>query len=189
MSNKYTNLTYIGDVEEGVAVTFTPVYKPSDYSNPVVTMESKEGVKYDCPNTVNGDEITIIPPLSIEAVIKIEWEVADYYFGSVSGLDRVKNLLRADSKIVCKMSQIRQWLIIESYKPKVKRRGSNIMKPTEIDAALNLLPNGVDKDLQISTWNYATQVQLVNDTTKAFGDLLGMTRDQLRIAISEAALL
>ena len=92
----------------------------------------------------------------------------------------------ADAQLTCLMSQMCAWLTIESYKPKTDQRGGNILSPVKIDEMLRGLPDSVETDLMRNAWNRATYIEFTSKTTQSFAEILGMSNDQLRIAMTEA---
>lgn len=92
----------------------------------------------------------------------------------------------ADAQLTCLMSQMCAWLTIESYKPKTDQRGGNILSPVKIDEMLKGLPDSVETDLMRNTWSRATRIEFANATTQSFAQILGMSKDQLRVAMTEA---
>lgn len=131
----------------------------------------------------------LVPP---GALIATDEQLADWQWVKPDGtIDKKAKAqaekLQDDLSTTCKMSQIRVWLIKESYKD--ERRGANIMHPDDIDALLKTLEPSIATDLLCNSWNYATIVEFANSTTKAFGQMLGMTDEQLKTAIKEASLL
>ena len=92
----------------------------------------------------------------------------------------------ADAQLTCLMSQMCAWLTIESYKPKTDQRGGNILSPVKIDEMLQGLPSSVETDLMRNAWNRATYIEFTSKTTQSFAQILGMSKDQLRVAMTEA---
>ena len=92
----------------------------------------------------------------------------------------------ADAQLTCLMSQMCAWLTIESYKPKTDQRGGNILSPVKIDEMLKGLPDSVENDLMRNAWSRATNVEFTSATTQSFAEILGMSKDQLRVAMNEA---
>ena len=92
----------------------------------------------------------------------------------------------ADAQLTCLMSQMCAWLTIESYKPKTDQRGGNILSPVKIDEMLQDLPSSVETDLMRNAWSRATRIEFTSATTQSFAQILGMSKDQLRIAMTEA---
>ena len=92
----------------------------------------------------------------------------------------------ADAQLTCLMSQMCAWLTIESYKPKTDQRGGNILSPVKIDEMLQGLPSSVETDLMRNAWSRATYIEFTNATTQSFAQILDMSKDQLRIAMTEA---
>ena len=92
----------------------------------------------------------------------------------------------ADAQLTCLMSQMCAWLTIESYKPKTDQRGGNILSPVKIDEMLQGLPSSVETDLMRNAWSRATNIEFTNATTQSFAQMLGMSKDQLRAAMTEA---
>ena len=92
----------------------------------------------------------------------------------------------ADAQLTCLMSQMCAWLTIESYKPKTDQRGGNILSPVKIDEMLQGLPSSVETDLMRNAWSRATNIEFTSATTQSFAQMLGMSKDQLRIAMTEA---
>ena len=92
----------------------------------------------------------------------------------------------ADAQLTCLMSQMCAWLTIESYKPKTDQRGGNILSPVKIDEMLKGLPSSVETDLMRNAWSRATNIEFTSKTTQSFAEILGMSKDQLRIAMTEA---
>lgn len=92
----------------------------------------------------------------------------------------------ADAQLTCLMSQMCAWLTIESYKPKTDQRGGNILSPVKIDEMLQGLPSSVETDLMRNAWSRATRIEFTNATTQSFAQILDMSKDQLRIAMTEA---
>ena len=92
----------------------------------------------------------------------------------------------ADAQLTCLMSQMCAWLTIESYKPKTDQRGGNILSPVKIDEMLQGLPSSVETDLMRNAWSRATYIEFTSKTTQSFAEILGMSKDQLRIAMTEA---
>ena len=92
----------------------------------------------------------------------------------------------ADAQLTCLMSQMCAWLTIESYKPKTDQRGGNILSPVKIDEMLQGLPSSVETDLMRNAWSRATRIEFTNATTQSFAQMLGMSKDQLRVAMTEA---
>ena len=92
----------------------------------------------------------------------------------------------ADAQLTCLMSQMCAWLTIESYKPKTDQRGGNILSPVKIDEMLQGLPSSVETDLMRNAWSRATRIEFTSKTTQSFAEILGMSKDQLRIAMTEA---
>ena len=92
----------------------------------------------------------------------------------------------ADAQLTCLMSQMCAWLTIESYKPKTDQRGGNILSPVKIDEMLQGLPSSVETDLMRNAWSRATYIELTSATTQSFAQMLGMSKDQLRVAMTEA---
>ena len=92
----------------------------------------------------------------------------------------------ADAQLTCLMSQMCAWLTIESYKPKTDQRGGNILSPVKIDEMLKGLPDSVETDLMRNAWSRATRIELTSATTQSFAQILDMSKDQLRIAMTEA---
>ena len=92
----------------------------------------------------------------------------------------------ADAQLTCLMSQMCAWLTIESYKPKTDQRGGNILSPVKIDEMLQGLPSSVETDLMRNAWNRATYIEFTSATTQSFAQMLGMSKDQLRVAMTEA---
>ena len=92
----------------------------------------------------------------------------------------------ADAQLTCLMSQMCAWLTIESYKPKAEQRGGNILSPVKIDEMLQGLPSSVETDLMRNAWSRATNIEFTSATTQSFAQMLGMSKDQLRVAMNEA---
>ena len=92
----------------------------------------------------------------------------------------------ADAQLTCLMSQMCAWLTIESYKPKTDQRGGNILSPVKIDEMLQGLPDSVENDLMRNAWSRATRIEFTSATTQSFAQILDMSKDQLRIAMTEA---
>lgn len=92
----------------------------------------------------------------------------------------------ADAQLTCLMSQMCAWLTIESYKPKTDQRGGNILSPVKIDEMLKGLPDSVETDLMRNAWSRATNIEFTSATTQSFAQMLGMSKDQLRAAMTEA---
>ena len=92
----------------------------------------------------------------------------------------------ADAQLTCLMSQMCAWLTIESYKPKTDQRGGNILSPVKIDEMLQDLPSSVETDLMRNAWSRATRIEFTSATTQSFAQMLGMSKDQLRTAMTEA---
>ena len=92
----------------------------------------------------------------------------------------------ADAQLTCLMSQMCAWLTIESYKPKTDQRGGNILSPVKIDEMLKGLPDSVETDLMRNAWSRATYIEFTSATTQSFAQMLGMSKDQLRVAMTEA---
>ena len=92
----------------------------------------------------------------------------------------------ADAQLTCLMSQMCAWLTIESYKPKTDQRGGNILSPVKIDEMLQGLPSSVETDLMRNAWSRATNIEFTSATTQSFAQMLGMSKDQLRAAMTEA---
>ena len=92
----------------------------------------------------------------------------------------------SDTQLKCLMSQMCAWLTIESYKPKTEQRGGNILSPAKIDEMLKGLPDSVETDLMRNAWSRATNIEFTNATTQSFAQMLGMSKDQLRVAMTEA---
>lgn len=92
----------------------------------------------------------------------------------------------ADAQLTCLMSQMCAWLTIESYKPKTDQRGGNILSPVKIDEMLKGLPDSVETDLMRNAWSRATYIEFTSKTTQSFAEILGMSKDQLRVAMTEA---
>ena len=92
----------------------------------------------------------------------------------------------ADAQLTCLMSQMCAWLTIESYKPKTDQRGGNILSPVKIDEMLQGLPSSVETDLMRNAWSRATRIEFTSATTQSFAQMLGMSKDQLRAAMTEA---
>ena len=92
----------------------------------------------------------------------------------------------ADAQLTCLMSQMCAWLTIESYKPKTDQRGGNILSPVKIDEMLQGLPSSVETDLMRNAWSRATRIEFTSKTTQSFAQILGMSKEQLRIAMTEA---
>ena len=92
----------------------------------------------------------------------------------------------ADAQLTCLMSQMCAWLTIESYKPKTDQRGGNILSPAKIDEMLQGLPDSVETDLMRNAWSRATNIEFTSATTQSFAQMLGMSKDQLRVAMTEA---
>ena len=92
----------------------------------------------------------------------------------------------ADAQLTCLMSQMCAWLTIESYKPKTDQRGGNILSPVKIDEMLQDLPSSVETDLMRNAWSRATRIEFTSATTQSFAQIFGMSKDQLRTAITEA---
>ena len=92
----------------------------------------------------------------------------------------------ADAQLTCLMSQMCAWLTIESYKPKTDQRGGNILSPVKIDEMLQGLPSSVETDLMRNAWSRATRIEFTNATTQSFAQILDMSKDQLRVAMTEA---
>ena len=92
----------------------------------------------------------------------------------------------ADAQLTCLMSQMCAWLTIESYKPKTDQRGGNILSPVKIDEMLQDLPSSVETDLMRNAWSRATRIEFTSATTQSFAQMLGMSKDQLRVAMTEA---
>lgn len=92
----------------------------------------------------------------------------------------------ADAQLTCLMSQMCAWLTIESYKPKTDQRGGNILSPVKIDEMLQGLPSSVETDLMRTAWSRATRIEFTSATTQSFAQMLGMSKDQLRVAMTEA---
>ena len=95
----------------------------------------------------------------------------------------------ADAQLTCLMSQMCAWLTIESYKPKAEQRGANILSPVKIDEMLQGLPSSVETDLMRNAWSRATYIEFTSATTQSFAQMLGMSKEQLRIAMTEAKVL
>ena len=91
-----------------------------------------------------------------------------------------------DAQLTCLMSQMCAWLTIESYKPKAEQRGENILSPLKIDEMLQGLPPSVESDLMRNAWSRATSVEFASATTQSFAQILGVSKDQLRVAMTEA---
>ena len=92
----------------------------------------------------------------------------------------------ADAQLTCLMSQMCAWLTIESYKPKTEQRGGNILSPVKIDEMLKGLPDSVETDLMRNAWSRATRIEFTSATTQSFAQMLGVSKDQLRVAMTEA---
>lgn len=92
----------------------------------------------------------------------------------------------SDTQLKCLMSQMCAWLTIESYKPKTEQRGGNILSPAKIDEMLKGLPDSVETDLMRNAWSRATNIEFTSATTQSFAQMLGMSKDQLRVAMTEA---
>lgn len=92
----------------------------------------------------------------------------------------------ADAQLTCLMSQMCAWLTIESYKPNADQRGGNILSPAKIDEMLKGLPDSVETDLMRNAWSRATRIEFANATTQSFAQILDMSKDQLRVAMTEA---
>ena len=92
----------------------------------------------------------------------------------------------ADAQLTCLMSQMCAWLTVESYKPKTDQRGGNILSPVKIDEMLQGLPSSVETDLMRNAWSRATRIEFTSATTQSFAQILDMSKDQLRIAMTEA---
>lgn len=92
----------------------------------------------------------------------------------------------ADAQLTCLMSQMCAWLTIESYKSKAEQRGENILSPLKIDEMLQGLPPSVESDLMRNAWSRATSIEFASATTQSFAQILGMSKDQLRVAMNEA---
>ena len=92
----------------------------------------------------------------------------------------------SDAQLTCLMSQMCAWLTIESYKPKAEQRGGNILSPIKIDEMLQGLPDSVETDLMRNAWSRATNIEFTSATTQSFAQMLGMSKDQLRTAMTEA---
>ena len=92
----------------------------------------------------------------------------------------------ADAQLTCLMSQMCAWLTIESYKPNADQRGGNILSPAKIDEMLKGLPDSVETDLMRNAWSRATNIEFTSATTQSFAQMLGMSKDQLRAAMTEA---
>lgn len=92
----------------------------------------------------------------------------------------------ADAQLTCLMSQMCAWLTVESYKPKTDQRGGNILSPVKIDEMLQGLPSSVETDLMRNAWSRATNIEFTSATTQSFAQMLGMSKDQLRVAMTEA---
>ena len=92
----------------------------------------------------------------------------------------------SDAQLTCLMSQMCAWLTIESYKPKTDQRGGNILSPAKIDEMLKGLPDSVETDLMRNAWSRATNIEFTSATTQSFAQMLGMSKDQLRVAMTEA---
>ena len=92
----------------------------------------------------------------------------------------------ADAQLTCLMSQMCAWLTIESYKPKTDQRGGNILSPAKIDEMLQGLPSSVETELMRNAWSRATNIEFTSATTQSFAQMLGMSKDQLRVAMTEA---
>ena len=92
----------------------------------------------------------------------------------------------ADAQLTCLMSQMCAWLTIESYKPNADQRGGNILSPAKIDEMLKGLPDSVETDLMRNAWSRATNIEFTSATTQSFAQMLGMSKDQLRVAMTEA---
>ena len=92
----------------------------------------------------------------------------------------------SDAQLKCLMSQMCAWLTIESYKPNADQRGGNILSPAKIDEMLKGLPDSVETDLMRNAWSRATYIEFTNATTQSFAQILDMSKDQLRIAMTEA---
>ena len=92
----------------------------------------------------------------------------------------------ADAQLTCLMSQMCAWLTIESYKPKTDQRGGNILSPVKIDEMLQGLPSSVETDLMRNAWSRATRIEFTSATTQSFAQILDMSKDQLRVAMTEA---
>ena len=91
-----------------------------------------------------------------------------------------------DAQLTCLMSQMCAWLTIESYKPKAEQRGENILSPLKIDEMLQGLPPSVESDLMRNAWSRATSIEFASATTQSFAQILGVSKDQLRVAMTEA---
>ena len=92
----------------------------------------------------------------------------------------------SDAQLKCLMSQMCAWLTIESYKPVSEQRGGNILSPAKIDEMLKGLPDSVETDLMRNAWSRATNIEFTSATTQSFAQMLGMSKDQLRAAMTEA---
>ena len=92
----------------------------------------------------------------------------------------------SDAQLTCLMSQMCAWLTIESYKPKAEQRGGNILSPAKIDEMLQGFPSGVETDLMRNAWSRATNIEFTSAITQSFAQMLGMSKDQLRAAMTEA---
>ena len=92
----------------------------------------------------------------------------------------------ADAQLTCLMSQMCAWLTIESYKPNADQRGGNILSPAKIDEMLKGLPDSVETDLMRNAWSRATNIEFTSAPTQSFAQMLGMSKDQLRVAMTEA---
>lgn len=92
----------------------------------------------------------------------------------------------SDAQLTCLMSQMCAWLTIESYKPNADQRGGNILSPAKIDEMLKGLPDSVETDLMRNAWSRATRIEFTSATTQSFAQILDMSKDQLRVAMTEA---
>ena len=131
----------------------------------------------------DGDIISIAPSAAHD------WDAkkGDWVINKTKQAELDKQVLySADAQLTCLMSQMCAWLTVESYKPKSEQRGDNILSPSKIDEMLRGLPSSVETDLMRNAWSRATNIEFTNATTQSFAQMLGMSKDQLRVAMTEA---
>ena len=125
--------------------------------------------------------------VSVAPSVAHDWDGKQWVLNQAKQAELDKQVLdSADAQLTCLMSQMCAWLTIESYKPKSEQRGDNILSPSKIDEMLQGLPSSVETDLMRNAWSRATYIEFTNATTQSFAQILDMSKDQLRIAMTEA---
>ena len=136
---------------------------------------------------INGNGSVIIIEANTSKAYDFDEKKRDWVLNTAKQASLEKQTIEAaDAQLTCLMSQMCAWLTIESYKPKTEQRGGNILSPAKIDEMLKGLPDSVETDLMRNAWSRATNIEFTSATTQSFAQMLGMSKDQLRVAMTEA---